>query len=503
MSLTDRPAVITAVLSLALVLLYLAFPTKAYYWDGIVFAQAIEDASGLSASLAHPNHLAYNFFGYVFYRLLRTLAFDVRALTALQILNSILAAACAALLFAILRDALRSLYLSVCMTLLFAFSATWWKFATDANAYVPSVFFLLVSFYLVLPDRKPAPVLLALPFFAAMAFHQLAAIAYPVFALGVYLQDGSLSLRRRAWNAAVFSLVAFVLIVGLYAAVFYLATGTLDLARFWRWTVSYSPDADTRFSFRSNLGYSLRGEVRLFFGGRFNLLNGLKSYPILLLLVVWFAAVLAFIIAIASNLSAALKLRLLERRLNPPQQTMLLLSLLWAAVYLVFLFFWLPQNTFYRLFYLPALILLLGLALTSIQQDGAHRTYATALFVAAVGLANFLFLIYPFSHVEKYPPLAFALQMSREWPAGMLVYYAAQNSDEALVRYFTPGTQWKLLENDLPPDTEAWLETTAIDRLAQTPDGARWLQAHAVPDSLRQLNNGAYRIRFIKVSIPP
>jgi hypothetical protein len=145
---------------LAIGALYLLFPTKSYYWDGITFARAIEDAAAPNASLMHPNHLVYSYVGYYFFRLLRTLGAELRAITALQILNSVLSAASAAMLFAILRDTLRSIYLSVCMTLLFAFSATWWKFSTDANAYIPSVLFLLVCFYLVLPDRKPRPLLL-------------------------------------------------------------------------------------------------------------------------------------------------------------------------------------------------------------------------------------------------------------------------------------------------------------------------------------------------------
>src|SRR6185295_7953726 len=165
----------------------------------------------------HPNHLVYSYVGYCFYRLLRTLGAELRAITALQILSSVFSAASAAMLFATLRDTVRTVYLPVCMTLLFAFSATWWKFSTDANAYVASVFFLLVCFYLVLPDRRPAPLLLAFVFFLAMCFHQLAVVAYPVFALGVYLQDGSLSIRRRLLNAATFSVAAFVLIVVTYA----------------------------------------------------------------------------------------------------------------------------------------------------------------------------------------------------------------------------------------------------------------------------------------------
>src|SRR5689334_9018510 len=174
-------------LFIATAVIYFAFPTRVYYWDGITFAQTIEDASSLSPSLVHPNHLVYNFAGYLFYKLLRTFGIELRALTALQILNSLFSTICAGVLFAILKDTLRSFYLAVCLTLLFAFSATWWKFSTDANAYVPSVLFLLVSFYLVLPQRRARPWLVALTFFLSMAFHQLAVLMFPVLALGVYL----------------------------------------------------------------------------------------------------------------------------------------------------------------------------------------------------------------------------------------------------------------------------------------------------------------------------
>lgn len=474
----------------AIAIIYLAFPTRAYYWDGIVFAQAIEDASNLNLSLVHPNHLIYNFLGYIFYKLLRGLGFELRAITALQILNSFLSAACAGVLYAILSDTLRSLYLSICLTLLFAFSATWWKFSTDANAYIPSVLFVALSFYLVLPNQKPRPLLLAVTFVISMAFHQLAVVMFPVLALGVYLQ------KRRAVNTVLFSTVAAVLIITAYACFFYAATGSFDVGRLLRWTASYSPDADTKFNVWSNLQYSLRGQVRLFFGGRFNLLRGLWNPLIIVLLS---CLILAVLWVIFEALKKLLRVRgLSELRMESQQKTVLLLSLLWTGLYLVFLFFWLPQNTFYRVFYLPALILLLGLALASFNK--ASQSRALAVFVAAVGLANFLFLIYPFSHVEKYPPLAFALQMNREWPAGTVIYYGAVNSDAALVRYFNPSTRWKLLDSkSLELGETAWLETTAIAQLASTPDGARWLETHARKESLKEINDGAYKIRFIQI----
>jgi hypothetical protein len=500
----SRPHIAPLILFSVTALIYLSFPTRVYYWDGIVFAQAIEDASRLNPSLVHPNHLLYNFAGYLFYKLVRALGADIRALTALQILNSLLSALCAGVLFSILRQTLRSFYFSFCLALLFAFSATWWKFSTDANAYIPSVLFVLISFYLVLPGRKPRPLLTAFTFFISMAFHQLAVLMLPVLALGVYLQDGPTTVKRRALNAVYFCVVAIVLIVAAYAGSFYLAQGEFDPFRFVRWTTSYSPDADTKFHIWSNLQYSLRGQVRLFFGGRLNALRGLVNPAIVVLLICLIAAILFFIFNLVQNFRSP-KLQMETR-----QKTVLLLSLLWAGVYLVFLFFWLPQNTFYRLFYLPALIILLGLALASVR-NSRPKTRALAAFVIAAALANFLFLIYPSSHTEKYPPLAFAQQLNGEWPAGTVVFYMDESSDVGLVRYFTPQTRWMRMHLKFMDDPTAamrkiydeggtvWFETSAIDAYQLNPDVVQWFEKHARKETLRELNDGAYRIRFVQV----
>jgi hypothetical protein len=87
--------------------------------------------------------------------------------------------------------------------------------------------------------------------------------------------------------------------------------------------------------------------------------------------------------------------------------------------------------------------------------------------------------------------------MGREWPEGTVVYYAASNSDAQLVRYFNPQTEWRVLTGQ--PALGAWLETTAVDRLAATPQGAQWLREHTQADSVRELNTGAHRIRFVRV----
>ena len=401
-------------LFIAIALIYLSFRTRVIYWDGIVFAQMIENARGLSPSLVHPNHLIYNFAGYIFYKLLRSLGPEIRALTALQILNCILSAMCARVFFSILLNTLRSLYLSVCLTLLFAFSATWWKFSTDADAYVPSVLFLLISFYLVLPKHKTRPLLLAVTFFISLAFHELAVVMWPVLALGVYLQDGELSIKRRMLNAFYFTAVAAVLIGTAYFFLFYLASGNTDLRRLLSWAASYSPDADTGFNLWSNIRYSMRGHVRLFLGGRFNLLKGLVNPLVIVLMAALVGTVVYVLFSVFRRLAIALLAwRFPKLRLETRQKTVLLLSLLWTFVYIVFLFFWLPQNTFYRLFYLPGLILLMGFLLVSIPNK-TSKPRLLAAFVAAVALANFLFMIYPFSQSVTQSALIRVLQLPRD-----------------------------------------------------------------------------------------
>ena len=148
----------------------------------------------------------------------------------------------------------------------------------------------------------------------------------------------------------------------------------------------------------SNLLYSLRGQVRLFFGGRFSLLRGLINPFVIVLMVALAAAVALLVFHALQNIRRIVSLRWVrEMHLGTRQKSVLLLSLLWTGLYLVFLFFWLPQNTFYRLFYLPALIILIALALASFTNRPAGKF--TAIFVAALALANFLFLMYPFSSV--------------------------------------------------------------------------------------------------------
>ena len=487
-------------------LVYLLFPSKNYYWDGIFFARVIEDVPGLSPSLFHPNHLLYNIVGYFLYRCSRTLGLNWRAVEVLQVANSVVSVCTALLFFRILKRSLRSNYLAWSLTLLFAFSATWWKFSTDANAYILSVFFLLLAFYFVLPSSKARPVLVAVLFSVAALLHQLAVFCYPVLALGLWWQASSSSAKRRIVTVIQFCILGFALVFGTYVYSFYLISGTIDPARFARWVTSYSPDASFSFNALNNLGYTLRGHSRLFFNGRFSLLRGLLTPVIIGLICILGALLLFWLFLMIRGLRNAKWPSLREVK----RSRVAMLAMLWIVAYVVFLFFWLPQNTFYRLFYLPAIVLLLGEILAAWGvSDSGKRSYRLALFVVLMALANFLFFIFPYSHAEKYPPLSAALEMNKVWQPGTVVFYGGENSDNSLFQYFNPNTEWKPLPLFDQLDTElrtsydsgreVWLEATAIDELNSISRGAKWLEQHAQASTLHKRRDRGYNIRFIKI----
>lgn len=500
------PAVIrwlTLTIFFGILLLNSLLLTKNYYWDGIFFAQKIEDAPRLDASLIHPNHLIDQIIQYALYRGTRLLGFHARALTVLQMGSAVFSATAAALLYRIAFRSFESLYVSLVLTAVFAFSASWWKFSTDADTYILAVLLLLICVWIVLPERKPRPFLLALVHAFAMFAHQLAVFYFPVAIVGLVLQTNHAARWR---NCLKYVVTVLLMMVGVYLAAFYLATGSFSISRFASWTTSFSPEHGFTFNVWTNLAYTLRSHARLFFGGRLTFVRELKGPATVSLAGLALLAVTAFLIMLLryprelkSGISAALTA---PRRFH----ALTILCVIWILPYLLFLFVFIPQNTFYRLFYLPAIVLLGGAFLTSAESAPGHvRRYRAACFAAAMACSNLAFSQYPYTQTRANPPLEFAVKLNQIWKPGTIVYFALPNSDESLVRYFNPATVWvqttpgDLIQqfSSLPATGQSvWLETTMIDAFQQTPAGREWLERHAIQRSDSALVGRKFRIQY-------
>src|SRR5437773_8620878 len=187
--LTSGPAPLSLIISSGVLLMYLSLRTVNYYWDGISFAYDIEHAD--RSRLLHPNHLLYCPLGYAVWSQTNKVLPGVRALDVLQILNALFGSAAVAIFYRVLLSRFQSRYIAACLSLVLAFSATWWKFSTDANSYIPSVFFLLAALALTSWRSRFCPVWVGALHAVAMLLHELAIFFSPALILSLYYREQS------------------------------------------------------------------------------------------------------------------------------------------------------------------------------------------------------------------------------------------------------------------------------------------------------------------------
>ncbi len=221
-------------------------PTKNYYWDGVHSALNIERTPGVEHYLIHPNRLIYELAGYWIYTVAHHAGLHVRAIDVWQIVNGVLGALAAVVVYAVLTSRSHSLYVSCALSFLFAFSATWWKFSTDADSYIPSVSLMLVAFYLVIHPKKARPFGVAVAHAAGMMFHALAVFLFPALLLGLSLQTASSTVAERSWVLFQYTATAVSLTLSAYWFGFVASAGQFKVRADPRW--ASSPILTTCFS---------------------------------------------------------------------------------------------------------------------------------------------------------------------------------------------------------------------------------------------------------------
>lgn len=464
-------------------LVYLAFPTKNYYWDGISFAQRIEDAVRWP-ELLHPNHLVYNLPGWSVYH---GLGAHIRALYVLQAMNAVWASLALYWLSGILAPLVESPRAVLLLGALFAFAGTWWRYATDAGAYIPSIALLIACAAFLIPGKRPRPVAVALLHAAAMLIHQLALFLFPAAMFALWHQGK----EHRPRTVIVYAGLAGSLTLGAYGLGFTALYGHFSLQPFLAWMTSYADDATFSFGPLRNIGLSVRGWAQVFFVGRPSLLSNAGVLDVVLLL----CCGAALILLLAS-------LRRVRFRPQVHQPVLFRFALVWIAACGIFLFFWQPQNTFYKLFALPAVVLLIA----SCWEPGRepHRRGAGAAFVALLALSNLTLGIIPYSRVSSNEVVAFALDL--QLSPGSVVFFRAFSTDDWYARYFNPQSQWRAAESMASIDQQlrqgrtVWLETTAADDFAANQPA--WFADRTRSTQRSELIKPGRRLRFVRLTAP-
>ena len=478
--------------ALLVLLVYLALPTKNYYWDGISFAQNIEDARWEDAvrwpQLLHPNHLIYNLIGWAPYQLLGG---RFRALYVLQFMNALWAAGAVYLISGIVLATLRSMRAALLLSALFAFAGTWWRYASDANAYIPSVT-LLVACIAVVTSTKPRPLLMALLHAAAMLVHQLAVFAFPALLYGLWHQYAeSKPNAKRFAGIPLYAVVTGTLTIAAYCFGFAAWNGGFALRPFAAWMTSYAADAKFSFRLLPNLAISVRSWAQLFFAGRPSLIRASDPMTAILLLL----CVLCLVVLI-------LTLRRVRFGVHIQQPVLFRFSGLWLLAYALFFLIWLPNNTFYKVFGLPAIILLVASCWPP-GRDPQTRGAGVA-FVSLLALSNLTLAMIPYSRATSNDGVAFALGFPELDRPGSVVYFREFSVDDWFVRYFNRQSQWKhaasadVIDAELRQGSRVWLDTTSVEYFSQK--DPVWFEGHSKKAEWREVIKPNRRIRFVRLN---
>jgi len=485
-------------------IVYLSLPTRIYYGDGIGFADDIESAHADPALLFQANHLLYDSVGYAVWTVVRIINPHARALNVLQGIDSVFGAASAALLCYILFELFKSPYIAVWLSFGFAFSATWWKYSTDADSYVSSTFFLIASLLFLLPSRKSKPATLALTHTAAMLLHQLALLFFPACLIGLWYQTRDYPLKKRLAILGQYAILASFITIAAYAFAFHFSHGTLDPGKMASWVSSHSYNSAFSFEIGRNLVTSVAGNVKLFVGGRIRFIR--ETWGLFIAV----SAVAAF------GFFAVLIWRLKQSGVPPLRRPSVKFALLiricvvWITVYVVFLVFWLPQNTFYRLFYLPALILLAG---TFLASSKTHKQSVLALAVGFLFCVNLSSAIYPAAQPALNHTELFARSMQDVWKPGTTVYGNVYADENLTIKYFNPQVTWKELWGQAPvedldatlhrvnaPGKALWFDLGALRKFSSEDQSFNdWLTVNCRLGETHQFRNAENVVGFVQL----
>jgi hypothetical protein len=481
-------------LLIALAIFYSAFLTRTYYWDGVLFSLHIEGVHRgelPSAILFHPNHLVYSALGYLLYSAALACGLELRALTLLQILNVVVSIAAGFVVFVLSKRITSSYSIALFCWSLFAFGATWWKFSTDADSYILSVLFLVLTIFFV-SGNPPSIIPAVVCHILAMLFHELAVFTYfPVIA--AIALNFRWSKTKRLWTCIAYSAGTGVCVGGAYLLC-YSQSDRVTYPSLFAWITSYASDAGFTHSLAQITGPYLTSYIKLFLGGKLSLIRDYFSVAVCLSLAISVCMLIcAFFLFRRTRAAPA----------TDPDARAVFVLWMWFLPCAIFLGCWDPGSAFHKLFVWPPIVLLIGAYIASRKRLNQH-VHAFQALAIAIAAWNFGAFIYPHSRASADPVLVFAQTLDRQLPRNATVYYRVLAPDDWYLEYFAPGRNWL----PLPPNIESWqqhllsstrgfvcLETTALDELEKNPPAA---QIGLEIDSSRRwdLMNSKHNIRL-------
>lgn len=390
-------------------LVYLAWPSCFYNFDGVACAIAVD--LGDLAHLVHGNHLLYGLAGLGFFKLWQAAGYAGPSLPALQTLDALLGGAGAGVFCALLLRLRFPRGLAAAAAAGLALSQAYWFWSLEAQVYLLGAFFAVLAFFFACADEPQAALAGACHGLAVLGHVGHVLLAAPLLVL--LASGGRLRRDLPRYLAAAAAVVLAGYALGAACVhprslsdlrIWLLGSAALSVSHKVRWYGGYS---------WSDLRDWLRMTPRLF--------ADFDSQPA-------GPRALAFLL---DGAALALCAAGLERGLRDGRRRAAAAALAWLAAYAVLYTSWQPYTVVYRISDLPALWLLAAFGLGAL---GAAAVPAAAGAAAALGLFNFAFMIAPHARPESNSALQETLYVARETPPSAWVVVTAL--DQVYMPYF-------------------------------------------------------------------
>lgn len=368
------------ILAFAMFLIYASHPTRKFYFDGVVFASIIEH--GPNEHLFNPHHLLYTWIFKILHDFLEgTLKQNIQALFLMQWANIIVGSLAVTVIWRLLSKLFSDSGFVLLLILLGCFSFTYWHYTTDANVYIISMLFLLLAadrFFEVIHHGEPKDrdfIIIGLLNAASVLFHQLNIfwISCVAGSLIFGIIPGTKSIRWRYWWIYFSSLAVPVAAAYLVVGVYILDNRTIQSFVFW--TTRYGHEPSYWISDWKDIPLStLNGYLMVFFH-RPSITPNIMDYDLGLAMeegrfwkgflkkVFGYYSLGFLFFCYLSALYNVKKYVLQFRKQSIP-------VFWWLAPYVLFQFFFMPTNYFYKLFtFVPILAVFSWYASVDISRE--------------------------------------------------------------------------------------------------------------------------------------
>ncbi|MCX6647412.1 MAG: DUF2723 domain-containing protein [bacterium] len=423
---------------------YLQFLNHRYFVDGLNDAWILETQAQFSV---HPHHPLFPLLVQILYKLIGgtasgidalalittwALVFGIISLWGIQFTLKRTGLPLSAVLFAIL---------------LFAFSNGFWYFSTTPNQYSTALAFHVLTLLLLVPIASGQSQLTTLNACGIAILTGLAILSHEVNVLllipVIYVSWKS---QRRITNTAITvgGAILIAAIVTLMTAA--ILAGVTSIPEFISWQHSYV----TRSMYWADnpldsIFKSFRGIIELHLAHAFHTEGLFGDWKDSIGTSLWYWRLLlrfaqAFVLLFLSYLTIISVIDFYKSRHRNPMQT---LGLIATLPFFIFCFFFTPDSTNYRIFYLPGFILFItpGVAkIFRLHHPDLKNFWPLVLVIIALFSTNFITKYLPESDPAKNPFIVEAGFLALSIGPGDLVVYSGAGDDYLrmhYIKYFT------------------------------------------------------------------